>query len=300
MNKIGNLKINSFQVYDFSTLYTNLNQNRIIEHLFALFDLIFNSSNRKFLCIRWDKSFLASKTYNSFTCFDVNLFKDAVRYVIKEVYVTFGGLVFKQIRGIPMGGACSPLLADLFLAHCEFIFMTSLIKDKKFGLARLLSNTSRYIDDLMLINYKHFDTLVNKIYPVDLLAERSGDDDKNVDYLDVNLSIVSEGLRTSVFHKVDNFNFPVILLTFPNSLIPVEMGYRVFAGQVIRYLRICSNVEDFVSKTKKSAKLLIDRGYSSDKLQTHMEKMLFKHNLLYKYNLTSCREVSRLIGLCNE
>ena len=86
-----------------------------------------------------------------------------------------------------MGGACSPLLADLFLAHCEFIFMTSLI-DNKFGLARLLWNTSRYrpIDDLMLINYNHFDTLVNKIYPVDLLAERSGDDDENVDYFDVN------------------------------------------------------------------------------------------------------------------
>ena len=58
-----------------------------------------------------------------------------------------------------MGGNCSPLLADLFLAHCEFLYMGKIIKDKKYGLAKLLSNTSRYIDDLCFINYKHFVSL---------------------------------------------------------------------------------------------------------------------------------------------
>ena len=45
-----------------------------------------------------------------------------------------------------MGGSSSPLLADLFLAHCEFTYMKRIIADKKFGLAKLLSRTSRYID----------------------------------------------------------------------------------------------------------------------------------------------------------
>ena len=68
-------------------------------------------------------------------------------------------------------------------------------------------------------------------------------------------------LHTSVFYKVVNFNFPVILLTFTENLIPTHLGYRVFAGQVLRNLRIYSHLEDFIEKTKKTTDLLITRGY---------------------------------------
>ena len=41
LNRIHNVKVHSLQVFDFSTLYTNLDQNKVLEHLYALFDLIF-------------------------------------------------------------------------------------------------------------------------------------------------------------------------------------------------------------------------------------------------------------------
>ena len=204
--------------------------------------------------------------------------------------------MFKQTKGIPMGGNCSPLLADLFLCHCEFIYMSNLVKNKKFGLAKLLSNTSRYIDDLCIINYKHFNSLINVIYPEDLIAERNGLDDKNIDYLDVKINIGDDLLRTSVFHKVDNFNFPVILLTFPQSLIPINLGSQVFAGQVLRYLRICSHLNDFLDKTKKTHNLLISRGYNPLHLKYQMEKIVSKNSdLLRKFNLFSARQASALL-----
>ena len=145
-----------------------------------------------------------------------------------------------------MGGNCSPLLADLFLLHCEYSFMITLLKNKQFGLAKLLSNTSRYIDDLCIINYKHFEKLLPQIYPSSLEANRSGADNKNVEYLDINIQITNSDTVTSVFHKVDNFSFPVTLLTFPQNTMPYKTGIRVFAGQVLRYARICSIKEDFV------------------------------------------------------
>ena len=132
-------KVFSLQVFDFSTLYTNLNQTDIITHLFDLFDIVFNASSRKFLCVGYNKSFFSSRTYKGYHCFDIDLFKAAVQFVISEVYVVFGGMTFRQVKGIPMGGNCSPLLADLFLCHCEFVYMKSLLSDKKVGLARLLS-----------------------------------------------------------------------------------------------------------------------------------------------------------------
>ena len=295
IRKINKVTVHSLQVYDFSTLYTNIDQSKILEHLLCVLNLVFNDSRRKYLCIRYDKAFFASKTYSSYTCFNLELFARALTFVISEVYVVFGGLVFKQTKGIPMGGNCSPLLADLFLSHCEYVYMSTLVKNKKFGLARLLSHTSRYIDDLCIVNYKHFHNLISVIYPEDLIAERNGSDDKYVDYLDVKIE-VDTVIRTSVFHKVDDFNFPVILLTFPESLIPSYLGYCVFAGQVLRYLRICSHLGDFLEKTKRTMRLLIDRGYDPARLKYQMEKMLSKNSaLLCKFDMFSARQIALLL-----
>ena len=38
-----------------------------------------------------------------------------------------------------------------------------LIKEKKFNLAKILSNNGRYVDDL---NYLHFESLIPRIYPL--------------------------------------------------------------------------------------------------------------------------------------
>lgn len=77
-------------------------------------------------------------------------FKETVSFIVNEIYVSFGDHVLKQIMVFPMGGNYSPHLVDLFLAHCGFLYMSNLMKKKKFGIARLLSasDTSRYIDDL--------------------------------------------------------------------------------------------------------------------------------------------------------
>ena len=77
------------------------------------------------------------------------------------------------------------------------------------------------------------------------------------------------------------------------------MGGRVFAGQVLRYARICTHVEDFIDKTRKTLKLLTDRGYSVLQLQFHLEKVLAKHKVFLKFGFTTVRQVSAFIGLCD-
>ena len=140
--------------FDFSSLYTSIDQTKKLENLISVFNLFFNDSRRKFLCVRYYKAYFASKMYSSHTCFDLPLFVKDVTFIINEVYVVFGGLVFKQTKGIPMGGNCSPLLVDLFLSHCEYMYMSTLDKSKKFSLAKLWSYTSRYVDDICIVNYE--------------------------------------------------------------------------------------------------------------------------------------------------
>ena len=292
LNKIQNIAAYDVQIFDFSTLYTNLDHKDVITHISDLLDLIFNDSNRKYLCVGFEKSFLSGVRYQGYSVFTKDKFKEAIKFIISEVFVTFGGLVFQQVRGIPMGGNCSPLLADLFLLHCEFIFMTNLMKNQKYGLARLLSNTSRYIDDLCIINYKKFDSLIPQIYPPSLEASRSGSNNKQVEYLDININITDCGTITSVFHKVDHFNFPVTLLTFPQNCMPYRTGARVFAGQVLRYGRICTLEKDFIQKVNRTATTLIKRGYNSVDLKQSAEKQLHKHSeTLLKYGYFSAKQL---------
>lgn len=291
LDRIKHLEIWSMQVYDFSTLYTSLDLKDVENTLFDLSDLLF-SPRHKYICINPYKSFFSTKKYNGYTCFDQALFKKAISFILNNTFVAFAGFVLKQTRGIPMGGSCSSPIADLFLSYKEFNFMKRLLKEKKFNLARLLSNNSRYVDDLNIINYQLFNNRAKEIYPDVLQLERSGDNEKNVVYLDVRVKVSNEGVTTSLYNKTDDFDFPVVSYTFPESNIPKQLGYNVFYGQVLRYSAIFSVRQEFVSKTAKLFRILNNRGYSHNMLIKTLKKV-FKNNIyiLYKFGFKISSEV---------
>jgi len=291
------------QVYDFSTLYTNLDLNEVKKSLFELFDLLFSESN-KYICIGLytKKCFFAKKKYNGFYCLDIDEFKDAIEFILQNTYITFGGLILQQAKGIPMGGNCSSQIADLFLCYREYIYMTSLLSDKRMGLAKLLSDNSRYVDDLSILNYRNFSNLIADIYPEDLVMERSGDDDKDIlCYLDVRITIGDDELTTEVYNKVDDFTFPVVMFTFPSGNIPIQLGYDVFFGQIQRYAIICSKKSGFLYVSNKIFTTLCERGYSRGRLITKF-KRIFQRDpfILYKYGFLSVQQAEmELISFIN-
>ena len=134
LGKIKTLDVWSMRVYDCSTLYTSLNLHDVESSLFEICNLLFNKQY-KYICIRSTKAFFACKKYNGFFCFDKELFKKAIHFILNNTYVCFAGFVLKQSKGIPMGGGCSSPIADLYLCSKEFTFMKALLKDKKFPLA---------------------------------------------------------------------------------------------------------------------------------------------------------------------
>ena len=46
-----------------------------------------------------------------------------LEFLVDNILVDFGGKVFQQIIGIPMGTNCAPLLADIFLYSYEADFI---------------------------------------------------------------------------------------------------------------------------------------------------------------------------------
>jgi hypothetical protein len=74
-----------------------------------------------------------------------------LEFLIDNIFVSFRGILFQQVVGIPMGTNCAPLLADLFLYSYESEFLQKLVKDKK-----IHDFTYRYIDDVLSINNSRF------------------------------------------------------------------------------------------------------------------------------------------------
>jgi hypothetical protein len=64
-------------------------------------------------------------------------FINMLEFLIDNKFVIFGGRVFQQTVGIPMGTNCAPLLADLFLYSYEVDFIQGLLKKNEKKLAPL-------------------------------------------------------------------------------------------------------------------------------------------------------------------
>ena len=88
-----------------------------------------------------------------------------IEFLVDNIYVRFGGQLFRQIVGIPMGTNCAPLLADSFLYSYENEFLNEPVKEGKRKLARKFNLSYRYTDDLISFNNKRFKEFISDIYP---------------------------------------------------------------------------------------------------------------------------------------
>ena len=108
-----------------------------------------------------------------------------IEFLVDNIYVRFGGQLFRQMVGIPMGTNCAPLLADLFLYSYENEFLDKLIKEGKRKLARKFNLSYRYIDDLISLNDKRFKEFISVIYPTDLTISETIESTSVASYLDL-------------------------------------------------------------------------------------------------------------------
>ena len=83
-----------------------------------------------------------------------------------------------------MGTNCAPLVADQFLLCFEGDFMLSLSEDNQSDVIEAFNSTSRYLDDLLNIENKFFDNMVNRIYPSELQLNKANVSDTDASFLD--------------------------------------------------------------------------------------------------------------------
>ena len=194
-------------------------------------------SRYKYLVLGRDRSYFVKHHSDSTKKFSQTDIFNMLEILIDNIFAMFCGRVFQQTVGIYMGTNCAPLLADLFLYSYEAGFIQGFLKKNQKNLARSFNFTFRYIDDVLSLSNSRFYDIVDRIYPIELEIRDTTDTDRSASYLDLHLIIDSEGwLRTKLYVKTDDFNFPIVNFQFICGNIPTAPAYGVYISQMIRYI----------------------------------------------------------------
>jgi hypothetical protein len=143
--------------FDFSTPYTTIPHSKLKDRLRELVQLCFIKKNGqrryKYLVLGRDRSYFVKKNHSDSTkkFYETDII-DVLECLIDNIFVMFGGRVFRQTVGIPMGTNCAPLLADLFLYSYKADFIQVFLKKNEKKLTRSFNFTFRYIDDVLSLN----------------------------------------------------------------------------------------------------------------------------------------------------
>ena len=216
-----------------------------------------------------------------------------IEFLVNNIYVRFGGQLFRQMVGIPMGTSCAPLLilADLFLYSYENEFLDKLVKEGKRKLARKFNLSYRYTDDLISFDNKRFKEFVSDIYPKELIISETTESTSIASYLDLLfIRDKSNNITTKLYDKSDAFGFHIVNFPFISSNIPSAPAYGVYASQLIQYAYCCSNYSDFLSRHRALVTRLLSQGYKVNCLSNTFKKFYGRHtDLVGQYKKNICQ-----------
>ena len=148
LSHLGVHRATSIQTFDFSTLYTSIPHDLLKSRMNSIINNAFKykkgATRYTHIKVGRNKSYFTSDPLHGDNKYTANDICKMTEFLVDNIYVRFGGQLFRQMAGIPMGTNCAPLLADLFLYSYENEFLDKLIKEGKRKLARKFNLSYRY------------------------------------------------------------------------------------------------------------------------------------------------------------
>ena len=132
----------------------------------------------------------------------------------------------------------------------------------------------------------YFEQMVGQIYPTELQLNKANSSDTEAPFLDLNLSITNGIVSSKIYDKRDDFNFEIVNFPFLDGDVPRSPSYGVYISQLIRFARVCSNVDDFNNRNLFLTAKLFKQGYRYHKIRNAFSKFYHRHSeLIVKYNI---------------
>ena len=145
LSSLGHLGVHratsSIQTFYFSTLYTSIPHDLLKSRMYNAFKHKNGATRYTHIKVGRNERYFTSDPLNGDNKYTANDIRKMIQFLVDSIYVRFGGQLFRQMVGIPMGANCAPLLADLFLYSYENELLDKLIKEGKSKLARKFNHT---------------------------------------------------------------------------------------------------------------------------------------------------------------
>ena len=263
-------------INDFSTLYTLFDHDHLLRNITWLLDKLAKNSGMNFVRVGYDKAWWVIDDSEGLV-YSVMELIEMIDYLVRNTYIKALGSIFRQDRGIIMGGKSSGWLSDCSLMVDEFRYVDSKVKAGLVSDANRLKFFRRYRDDCTSLNIDNFLAIASDIYPPSLSLTQENDQIDKANVLDMEVKIIDSIITTKVFCKADIFPFNVITLPFLDSNLDTRICYRVFYGQIVRFQRLCSLRKDFEERSKFLLDILVDRGYNRGLLRREFCKAVEKY-----------------------
>ena len=113
-------RVKQINTFDFSTLYTEIPHDKLLDVLCKAVDFVFKGGTRDYItvskqgCASW-----SSKKRGYHLLFTKSLLKETIKLYLHNCFFSIGNIIMIQVVGISIGFEPAPFLADLFLAHKE-------------------------------------------------------------------------------------------------------------------------------------------------------------------------------------
>ena len=101
-------------------------------------------------------------------------------------------------------------------------FNYSLSNDNQADIIEAFNPISRYLDDLLNIDYPYFEGLVNQMYPPELKLNKANTSGTGAQFLDLHLSISNSFVTSKSFDKRDDFDFDIVNFPFLDGDVHVS------------------------------------------------------------------------------
>ena len=266
----------SISINDFATLYTLFDHDHMLGNVSWLLSKLSKNSGLHHVRVSHEKAWWVRGDSEG-DVYTVGELLEMIGYLVRNTHVKAFGSIFRQTKGVIMGGASSGWLSDCSLMVDEFKYIDGKIKAGLREDADRLKFFCRYRDDCTTINVDDFLGISADIYPPSLSLTQENSDCLRADVLDMSVEIADGSITTKVYCKADSFPFRVISLPYLESNLDRAVCYRVFYGQMVRFQRLCTYREDFETRARFLLDILKDRGYSLSLLGRQFSRAIGKY-----------------------
>ena len=170
------------------------------------------------------------------------------------------------------------------------MFMDRTYKSKYY-IVKKLSKTFRLIDDITTLNSDgYLEEYYKLIYPATLILNKESEVDTSANVLDLEITINKDKFLSKVYDTRDSFKFDIVQFQPIKSNKSCNILYGTFYSQIIRYSRICNDIEPFAGRVKRINSEFIKLRYKQTRLRKLFAMIVRRHDLGRKFG-DGCRDI---------